>query len=89
VSQPSVECSLSQEWQKTPKNWFAIYQWKPTARVGYSEQIAEWIIASRDDISLSTRDLREVFRIENHRGQIKLNTRIAPFHGNQCARYTP
>jgi hypothetical protein len=77
---------LAQEWRKVPKNWYAIYQWKPAARVGYSEPVAEWITSSLDRITLNTKGLREAFRTDDHRGQIKLNTSISQITEKRIVR---
>lgn len=68
---------IEMEWQALPKNWYAIYQWERTKGAGYLEWIAEWIIAAFPQIQLLTDGLRSrAFRVEDHRGQIRLDSEI-------------
>jgi len=71
------KATLLKQLDTVPKNWYSIYQWKPTSRIGYTEWIAERIEASVNDILLVEKDLRRrSFRLADHRGQIKLQTGI-------------
>jgi hypothetical protein len=47
--------TLRQKWISLNKDWYSIYQWNPTSRVGYTEWIAEWIAESFAVICLSER----------------------------------
>ena len=68
---------LKAEWMALPKDWYSIYQWKPTSRAGYLDWIAGWIIESFPAIQLKTEGLRtRSFKAADHRGQISLATGI-------------
>jgi len=72
-----TKTDLESEWRSLQKNWYSIYQCKPTSRAGYLEWIAEWITASFSLIQLNTSGLRtRSFKVAEHRGQIGLRTGI-------------
>ena len=63
--------------EAVPKDWYSIYQWKPTARIGYTEWISEWLDEFLDEIRLIEKGLRQrSFKFADHRGQISLQTGI-------------
>ena len=73
-----TKSDIENEWRALPKNWYAIYQWKRATAVAYTEWIAALITSSHPMIELVADGLRKrPFRLDNHRGQIKLNTPIA------------
>jgi hypothetical protein len=72
-----TKAEIESEWHLLPKNWYSIYQWKPTSRDGYLEWISEWIVSSLPIIQLNAIGLRtRSFRVADHRGQIKLGSEI-------------
>lgn len=79
--------ALATEWQSLPKDWYSIYQWPRTARAGYVEQVASFILDSFDSIDLVVHDLRQAdFRVPDHRGQAKLQTEISQFTEKRFCR---
>ncbi len=86
MSQSPNDDALAKEWRQLSKNWYAIYQWKGTSGVGYSERVAEWIASSLPRITLVTKDLRESFRTDKHHGQISLNTPISQITEKRIVR---
>lgn len=79
--------TLMQQWNSLNKDWYSIYQWHGTSRVGYTELVAKWIIELFDDIQLETKGLREKdFRIMDHRGQAKLSRSIGQFTEKRFVR---
>ena len=72
-----TKTEIESEWHSLPKNWYSIYQWKPTSRDGYLEWIAELIVSSFPMIQLNAIGLRtRSFRVADHRGQINLGSEI-------------
>jgi hypothetical protein len=65
--------SLSEEWNKLPKNWYRIYQWRGIRGIGYTEWVADRIAEKIADIALLKDDLRERgFRQPKHAGLAQL-----------------
>ncbi|WP_199590142.1 alpha/beta fold hydrolase [Bremerella cremea] len=75
------------EFASLSKNWYTIYQWGRTARVGYTEVMSSLMLAWYSQISLVESNLRQSnFRLEDHRGQAKLQTDIAQFTEKRFCR---
>jgi len=75
------------EFTALPKNWYSIYQWGRTARVGYGEWVASLILSRLDQINLVLTDFRQSgFRVGDHRGQLQLQTDIAQFTEKRFCR---
>ncbi len=71
------EQELRDEWNSLEKNWYSIYQWKRITGVRYCDWIAKWISESADSIALLDEGLRKrSFRIDDHHGQISLQTSV-------------
>ncbi|MCA8994781.1 MAG: hypothetical protein KDA88_22580 [Planctomycetaceae bacterium] len=85
--EPLKTMLIACEFASLSKDWYSIYQWPRTSRVGYTELVSSLILAFQSHIQLMESNLRQSnFRVPDHRGQAKLQTEITQFTEKRFCR---